>query len=141
MESFFETPKSVQCTEMPGTRARSCMRSATSEILKFGFLSMKELLYMPKSDLFEYKWANLESFFETPKSVRCTEMPGMPPGIIYNIGNSIKQSTNLLQIRLPQQVIVLPVVLHHLHQLLVRCLGSRDTVSVEVCSQGKGSLR
>jgi hypothetical protein len=31
---------------------------------------------MPKSDLLEYKWANLESFFETPKFVQCMEMAG-----------------------------------------------------------------
>ena len=47
----------------------------TSKILKFGLLSMKESLYMPGSDLLEYKWAKMESFFQSPKSVRCTEMP------------------------------------------------------------------
>jgi hypothetical protein len=31
---------------------------------------------MPRSDLLEYKWAKMESYFETPKSVRCTEIPG-----------------------------------------------------------------
>ena len=50
-------------------------RSATSKIMKFGLLSMKESLYMPGSDLLEYKWAKMESFFQSPKSVRCTEMP------------------------------------------------------------------
>ena len=30
---------------------------------------------MPGSDLLEYKWAKMESFFQSPKSVRCTEMP------------------------------------------------------------------
>ena len=30
---------------------------------------------MPGSDLLEYKWAKKESFFQSPKSVRCTEMP------------------------------------------------------------------
>ena len=46
----------------------------TSKILKFGLLSMKESLYMPGSDLLGYKWAKKESFFQSPKSVRCTEM-------------------------------------------------------------------
>ena len=30
---------------------------------------------MPESDLLEYEWAKMESFFQSPKSVRCTEMP------------------------------------------------------------------
>jgi hypothetical protein len=50
--------------------------SYTSKIFKFGLLSMKEWLYMARSDLLEYKWAKMESYFETPKSERCTEMPG-----------------------------------------------------------------
>ena len=37
---------------------------------------MKEPFYVPESDLVKYKWAKMESFFQTPKSVRCTEMSG-----------------------------------------------------------------
>ena len=47
----------------------------TSEMLKFAFLSMKELFYMPGSVLVEYKWAKMETFFRTPKTVRCPEVP------------------------------------------------------------------
>ena len=48
---------------------------ATSKMLKFGLLSMKESLYMPGNDLVEYKWEKMESFFQSPKSVQCTEVP------------------------------------------------------------------
>ena len=75
MESFFRSLKSVRCTEMLSVWRVARSRSATSKILKFGLLSMKESLYMPGSDLLEYKWAKKESFFQSPKSVRCTEMP------------------------------------------------------------------
>jgi len=74
-ESFFQTPKSVRCTEMLGMCARSAHAIATSKIPKFGLLSTKESFYMPRSDLLEYKWAKMESFFQTPKSVQCTEVP------------------------------------------------------------------
>ena len=47
----------------------------TSKILKFGFVSMKEPFYVPESYLVKYKWAKMESFFQTPKSVRPTEKP------------------------------------------------------------------
>ena len=49
--------------------------SATSKILKLGFLGMKEPFYVSESDLVKYKWAKMESFFQTPKSVRPTEKP------------------------------------------------------------------
>ena len=72
MESIIlQTPKSVRCTEMSGTRART----ATSKILKFGFFSMKESFFVHESGLLKYKWAKTESFFQTPNSVRPTEMP------------------------------------------------------------------
>ena len=30
---------------------------------------------MPGSDLLEYKWEKMESFFQSPKFVRCTDVP------------------------------------------------------------------
>ena len=75
MESFFQSPKSVRCTEMPWAWRVARSLSATSKIIKFGLLSMKESLYMPESDLVKYKWAKMESFFQIPKSVRPTEKP------------------------------------------------------------------
>ena len=74
-ESFFQSLKSVRCTQMPWAWRVARSRSVTSKIIKFGLLNMKESLYMPGSDLLEYKWEKMESFFQSPKSVRCTEMP------------------------------------------------------------------
>ena len=67
-----------QVRTMYGNARNACAdraRSATSKILKFGLLSMKEPFYVPESDLVKYKWAKMESFFQTPNSVRPTEMP------------------------------------------------------------------
>ena len=73
---FLKLPSSYDVRKWPERARGPRALSATREILIFGFLSVKELFYMPKSDLLEYKWANLESFFETPKSVQRTEMAG-----------------------------------------------------------------
>ena len=54
-----------------------------SEILEYGFLSMKESLYMPRIDLLEYKLAKMEYFLETPKPVQCTEMPRTHAQIVH----------------------------------------------------------
>ena len=77
MESFFQSPKSVRCTEVPSVWRVARLQPATSKIHKFGLLSMNESLYMPKSDLVKYKWAKMESFFQSPKSVRRTEVPSV----------------------------------------------------------------
>ena len=58
-----------------GVARHSLATRATSKILKFGLLSMKESLYMLESELVKYKWAKMESFFQSLKSVQCTEVP------------------------------------------------------------------
>ena len=58
---------------------------------------------MPKSDLFEYKWANLESFFETPKSVRCTEMAGT----LIARGSRALSATSTAMLYLPRSEYIL----------------------------------
>ena len=47
----------------------------TSEILNFGFLSMKESLNIPKSVLIEYKWAKGNEFSRRLKTLGCWEIP------------------------------------------------------------------
>ena len=65
---------------------------------------------MPGSDLLEYKWAKKESFFQSPKSVRCTEMPwawriarsppATQPYIVENRKNRLKAKILLQKSRI-----------------------------------------
>ena len=68
-ESSFKSLKFVRSPEVPEARRVTGVIDATSKILKFGFLSMKDSLHIPGSALLEYKWAKKESFFQSLKFI------------------------------------------------------------------------
>ena len=72
---FFKLPSPYDVRKCPERVRGPLARCATGKILKFGFLSMKESFFVHESGLLKYKWAKMESFFQTPNSVRPTEMP------------------------------------------------------------------
>jgi hypothetical protein len=75
MESFFKLPSPDDVRKCPERVRGSRASSATSKFLKFGFLDTKESFFVHESGLLKYKWAKMEYIFQSPNSVRSTEMP------------------------------------------------------------------